>query len=114
MANNVAAGETEEERSIDLIAERNYLAERRFVHYRGKEVLSKVAAGDFENMMRIARADYHEEIALSMVAGDRTEEEDRIAAGSVAGTGDGCTDWYSFGEIGRFLVLVLVLGLESP
>jgi hypothetical protein len=38
------------------------------------------------------------------------EEEERIAAGSVAGTGDGCTDWCSVVEIGRFLVLVLVLG----
>lgn len=71
MANNAAAGETEEEeRSIDLIAERNFLAEGRFVHYRGKEVLNKVAAGDFENVMRIAGVDYHEEMALSMVAGD--------------------------------------------
>ena len=32
--------------------------------------------------------------------------------GSVVDTADGCTDWCSVGEIGRFLVLVL--GLESP
>ncbi len=71
MANNVAACETVvEERSIDLIAERSFLAEGSFFHYRGKEVLNKVAAGDVENGMSFAGADYHEEVALSLVAGD--------------------------------------------
>jgi vacuolar-type H+-ATPase subunit E/Vma4 len=71
MAKSVAAGETEEEeKSIDLVAGQNFLAGGVFVHYRGKEVLNNVAAGNIENGMRIAGADYHEEAALSMVAGD--------------------------------------------
>lgn len=70
MANSVAADETEEERSTDLVAGRNFLAEGMPVHYRGEEVLKNVAAGDIENWMRIAGADYHEEVAWSMVAGN--------------------------------------------
>jgi hypothetical protein len=70
MANSVAADETEEERSTDLVAGRNFLAEGMSVLYRGEEVLNNVAAGDIENWMSIAGADYHEEVAWSMVAGD--------------------------------------------
>lgn len=79
----------EEVRSIDLTAERGILAGSKAADCFGKEVVDNVAAGEIG-------------------------EEVKIAAGSVAGTGEDCTDWCSVGEIGRCLGFGLGLGLGSP